>query len=287
MTVSVCIVTLNAAKLLKRCLDSIPAALSSLDYEIIIVDNHSTDNTLKMLRQYYPNITLIKNKYNKGYTGPMNQALSIAKGFYLLQLNPDTELSPDSINTLFKYMEKNTDVGICQPRIIGDDGSFQKSSRRGIATPWATITYFLGLSTLFPNNPRFTQYRLEHLNEYKLIEVDGVSGTCMFFRSKLIEDIGYLDEQFFAYQEDSDYCLRAKDKGWKIIYNPTVSISHFQGLGGSASQPMRSIFEWHRSYFYFYYKHLASNYLIIFNWFYVLVMAAKLILSSIKLAILR
>tara|TARA_B100001105_G_C22219682_1_gene369086 strand:- start:91 stop:744 length:654 start_codon:yes stop_codon:yes gene_type:complete len=217
----------------------------------------------------------------------MNQALSQAKGTYLLQLNPDTELSPGSINALYEYLQGNPDVGICEPRIIGDDGHFQRSTRRGIATPWATITYFLGLSTFFPNNPDMTQYRLEHLDEYVLSEVDGVSGTCMLFRRAVLNDIGYLDERYFAYQEDSDYCLRAKEKGWKIIYNPVVTISHSRGHGGSGTQPMRSIFEWHRSYYYFYYKHLAADYPLLFNWAYTVMMVGKLILTELRHVIRR
>ena len=287
MTISICIVTLDAGKLLKKCLDSIPAALGNLSYEIIIVDNHSRDGTLKMLHEHYSHITLIQNRVNKGYTRPMNQALSQAKGAYLLQLNPDTELSPGSIKSLYEYLQGNPDVGICEPRIIGDDGHFQRSTRRGIATPWATITYFLGLSTFFPNNPDMTQYRLEHLDEYVLSEVDGVSGTCMLFRRAVLNDIGYLDERYFAYQEDSDYCLRAKEKGWKIVYNPVVTISHSRGHGGSGTQPMRSIFEWHRSYYYFYYKHLAADYPLVFNWAYTVMMAGKLILTELKHVIRR
>ena len=201
--VSIIIPHLQGFEILNECVSSIKEEISD-NYEVIIVDNHSKDDTIRMLENFYPQFTLIKNRINKGYTAPMNQALRRAKGSYLLQLNPDTKLSPGSINTLYHYLEMDPTVGICEPRIIGDDGLFQRSTRRGIATPWATITYFLGLSTVFNKNPKMTQYRLEHLDEYTLSEVDGVSGTCMLFRRKVIDDIGYLDERFFAYQEDSD-----------------------------------------------------------------------------------
>tara|TARA_Y100000996_G_C22464587_1_gene619519 strand:+ start:189 stop:1052 length:864 start_codon:yes stop_codon:yes gene_type:complete len=282
MIVSICIVTLNARILLKKCIDSIPIAMDELNYEIIIVDNNSADGTIEMLQTFYPEIILIRNLKNDGYTKPMNQALEKAQGDYLLQLNPDTILSHESVSLLFQYMEANPKVGICEPRIIGDNGLFQYSSRRGIATPWATITYFLGLSTIFSNDPRFTQYRLEHLDENIISEVDGVSGTCMFFRRSVLKEVGYLDERFFAYQEDSDYCLRAKTKGWKIIYNPITTIYHSRGHGGSGTQPMKSIFEWHRSYYHFYKKHLAKNYFFLFNWIYILMMVGKLIFTEIK-----
>ena len=282
MNVSICIVTLNARFLLKKCINSIPIAMAELSYEIIIVDNNSSDGTIEMLQTFYPEIILIRNLKNDGYTKPMNQALEKAQGDYLLQLNPDTILSHESVLLLFQYMEAHTKVGICEPRIIGDNGLFQYSSRRGIATPWATITYFLGLSTIFSNDPRFTQYRLEHLDENIISEVDGVSGTCMFFRRSVLKEVGYLDERFFAYQEDSDYCLRAKKKGWKIIYNPITTFYHSRGHGGSGTQPMKSIFEWHRSYYHFYKKHLAKDYFFLFNWIYILMMVGKLIFTEIK-----
>tara|TARA_Y100001970_G_C14073826_1_gene770900 strand:- start:590 stop:1138 length:549 start_codon:yes stop_codon:yes gene_type:complete len=174
----------------------------------------------------------------------------------------------------------NKNIGICIPRIIDANGDFQKSSRRGIPTPWAVITYFLGLSRLFSKNKIFTQYRLEHLDEYKISEVDAVSGSCMLIKSGVVDDIGILDENFFAYQEDSDFCLRAKQANWKIIYNPESTITHYTGRGGSKSYPMKSILEWHRSYYYYYYKHLSENYSIIFNLFYTIVMIIKMAFST-------
>jgi len=278
--ISICIVTLNARKYLKRCIESIPEALSSLDHEIIIIDNGSMDGTLDLIKKKYPNILYRRNRINLGYTIPMNQAMSMARGEYILQLNPDIELSKRSIYLLVKYMNMNKNIGICIPRIIDANGDFQKSSRRGIPTPWAVITYFLGLSRLFSKNKIFTQYRLEHLDEYKISEVDAVSGSCMLIKSGVVDDIGILDENFFAYQEDSDFCLRAKQANWKIIYNPESTITHYTGRGGSKSYPMKSILEWHRSYYYYYYKHLSENYSIIFNLFYTIVMIIKMAFST-------
>lgn len=278
--ISICIVTLNARNYLKRCIESIPEALSSLDHEIIIIDNGSMDGTLDLIKKKYPNILYRRNRINLGYTIPMNQAMSMARGEYILQLNPDIELSKRSIYLLVKYMNMNKNIGICIPRIIDANGDFQKSSRRGIPTPWAVITYFLGLSRLFSKNKIFTQYRLEHLDEYKISEVDAVSGSCMLIKSGVVDDIGILDENFFAYQEDSDFCLRAKQANWKIIYNPESTITHYTGRGGSKSYPMKSILEWHRSYYYYYYKHLSENYSIIFNLFYTIVMIIKMAFST-------
>ncbi len=274
--ISICIVTLNARIYLKRCLESIPDALSSLRYEVIVIDNGSIDGTSELIKKKYPNINYIKNKKNLGYTIPMNRAISMAKGEYVLQLNPDIELSKKSIYLLVNYMNMNKKIGICIPKIIDENGNFEKSSRRGIPTPWATVTYFSGLSRMFSDNRKFTQYRLEHLNEDAISEVDAVSGSCMLIKSNVIDDIGILDEKFFAYQEDSDFCFRAKQANWKIVYNPQSTITHFTGRGGSKSYPMKTILEWHRSYYYYFNKHLSKNYSKLFNFFYIIIMMTKM-----------
>lgn len=278
--ISICIVTLNARIYLKRCLKSIPKAINSLEHEIIIIDNGSVDGTSDLIKKKYPNAFYRKNRKNLGYTIPMNQAISMARGEYILQLNPDIELSKDSIYRLVKYMNKNKKIGISIPRIVDANGDFQKSSRRGMPTPWAAITYFSGLSRLFSNNKIFTQYRLEHLDENTISEVDAVSGSCMLIKSSVIDDIGILDENYFAYQEDSDFCFRAKQADWKIVYNPESTITHYTGRGGSRSYPLKTILEWHRSYYYYYNKHLSENYSILFNLFYKIIMIAKMTCST-------
>ena len=272
--------TLNSRRYLYRCLESIPKALNSLKFEIIIIDNGSIDGTSDLIEKKYPDIIYKKMNRNIGYTIPMNHAISLAKGKYILQLNPDVELSEKSIYSLVQYMKMNKEIGICIPRIIDGNGDFQKSSRRGIPTPWAVATYFSGLSSLLPNNKKFTQYRLEHLDENIISELDAVSGSCMLIKSRVFKDIGKLDEKFFAYQEDSDFCLRAKKASWKIMYNPKHTVTHYTGKGGSNSYPMKKMLEWHRSYYYFYKKHLSKNYSILFNLFYSLVMIMKMVLST-------
>ena len=277
--ISICIVTLNARKYLKNCLDSIPKALDSLEYEIIIIDNGSSDGTTDLIRKKYPDVKYRRNKKNLGYTIPMNLAISMSRGEYVLQLNPDIKLSKKSIYLLVEYMSINKTIGICIPRIIDGNGNFQKSSRRGIPTPWAVVSYFSGLSRLFSSNTLFTKYRLEHLDENNISEVDAVSGSCMLIKRRVIEDIGVLDENYFAYQEDSDFCFRARMSNWKIIYNPVSTIIHYTGKGGSKSYPEKTIYEWHRSYYYYYNKHLSKKYFILFNWFYKIIMITKMNLS--------
>jgi GT2 family glycosyltransferase len=202
--------------------------------------------------------------------------MRLGRGRYLLQLNPDTLILPEAIDRLVVFMDQHPEVGICGPKVLNRDRTLQKPCRRGEPRPWAVLTYFLGLSSLFPRSPLFSQYLLTYLDEDEIHEVDGVAGSCMMARRALIDQIGYLDERYFAYQEDADFCFRARQAGWKVYYMPGAQIIHYGSLGGSRVQPYRSIYEWHRSYFIYYRQHLAKDYLFFLNGFYYLAMALKL-----------
>ena len=284
---SICIVTLNAERVIQNCLDSIPSALGDFPFEIIIVDNASKDGTISLIQNHHLDIKLIQNKKNDGYTTPMNQALQWAKGDYLLQLNPDVVLSKGVLDGLINYAENNVKIGLCEPKVCHEDGSFQKSTRRGLARPWAVFTYLTGLNRLFPNDARFTEYQLNHLDENKIHQVHGISGTCMLTKRAVFDEIGYLDERFFAYQEDSDFCIRAEKAGWEIHYNPNFFVTHFTGQGGSDSVSFLANFEWHRSYYRYYRKHFSQDYFSGFNAFYYSLMMLKCVFSAIKLSIIK
>jgi GT2 family glycosyltransferase len=272
---SICVVTYNARDYLEASLKSI-FENTRLKFEVIVVDNGSTDGLAEMVRQDYPEISLIQNEKNAGYTRPMNQALIAAGGRYLLQLNPDTLVLPGALDRLVGFMETDLQVGICGPKVLNQDGTLQKPCRRGESRPWAVISYFSGLSSLFPKSKLFGGYLLNYLGEDETHEVAGVSGSCMLIRREVVDQIGYLDERFFAYQEDADYCFRAIKAGWKIYYVPAAQIVHYGGKGGSRVEPYRSIYEWHRSYWLFYKKNYASDYPFVFNWFYYLAIGFKL-----------
>lgn len=300
---SICIVTLNACDYLRNCLRSITGQPSHLhwadadqsarrtspkprsanrgkiDFELIIVDNGSMDGTIKMIQETYPATRLFLNFKNEGFARPINQALRVCAGQYVLVLNPDTIVLSGAINELVEYMDSHPEVGICGPKVLNRDGSLQKACKRGVSRPWAAFSYFLGLSALFPKSKLFGGYLLNYLDEDTTQEVDGVSGSCMMIRHSVIEQVGYFDERFFAYQEDADYCFQAQNAGWKIVYLPRSQIVHFGGQGGSRVQPFRSIYEWHRSYYLYYRKNLSKDYFILFNWFYYLAMGLKLVIS--------
>jgi GT2 family glycosyltransferase len=274
----VCIVSYRVRDLLRDCLRSLYQN-TRLSFEVIVVDNASQDGVVEMLQQEYPQIRLVENQDNAGYTRPMNQALRLGRGRYLLQLNPDTLVLPEAIDRLVAFMDQQPEVGICGPKVLNRDLTLQKPCRRGEPRPWAVLTYFLGLSALFPNSPFFSRYLMTYLDEDVTHPVDGVAGSCMLVRRALIDQIGYLDERYFAYQEDADFCFRARQAGWRVYYMPQAQIIHYGSLGGSRVQPYRSIYEWHRSYFLYYRRHLAKDYFFLFNWLYYLAMGIKLVWS--------
>jgi GT2 family glycosyltransferase len=297
---SICITTLNARDYLHECLHSIseqssylkwdgngqsdsatgddtqPMPESRLEIELILVDNGSTDDSLTMMQDEFPAARLIQNSHNEGFARPINQALRTSQGQYLLVLNPDTIVLPGALNELVQYMVQNPKVGICGPKVLNRDGTLQKACRRGISRPWAAISYFTGLSALFPRSKFFGGYLLNYLDEDQIHEVDGISGSCMLIRRQVIQQIGYFDERYFAYQEDADFCFQAKQAGWKVVYLPSAQIIHFGGQGGSRVQPYRSIYEWHHSYYLYYKKNLARDYFPLFNWLYYFMMGVKL-----------
>lgn len=261
---SFCIVTYKSRDLLSDCLHSIYKDSPRCEIEIIVVDNHSQDGTIDLLRSEFPLVRYVENQTNEGYTRPMNTALRMARGQFLVQLNPDTLVTPGAFDSLLSFMNEHSEAGICTPKVLNRDGTLQKQCRRSAGRPWDAITYFSGLSKRFPDNPRYAGYLMTYLDENEVNEVEAVSGSCMFIRSELIDEIGYLDELFFAYQEDADFCYRARKAGWKIFYVPMAQIYHFGGEGGSGVEVYRSIYQWHRSYFLYYRKHFAKGNIFLF-----------------------
>ncbi|MFC2025813.1 glycosyltransferase family 2 protein [Chloroflexota bacterium] len=283
--VSICIVTYKAKDLLRDCLNSI-STNSNLEYEVIVIDNGSRDGVAEMLVQEFPQVHFIENEFNLGFTQPMNHALRLGRGQYLLQLNPDTITLPNAIDSLAVFMDKHIEVGICGPKVLNRDHTMQKPCRRGESRPLAVISYFTGLAALFPKSKLFGEYLMSYMDEEETHQVAGVSGSCMMIRRKVLDQIGFLDEQFFAFQEDADFCFRTKQAGWEIFYVPKAQIIHFGSMGGSRVHPYRSIFEWHKSYYLFYRKNMAKDYFFLFNWIFYFAMILKF-LSSILINIFR
>lgn len=283
---SVCIPTRQARSLLRDALTSLEENTHASTFEIIVVDNHSDDGTVEMLRDDFPGVQVIVNDHNAGFTRPTNQALRVSCGRYALLLNNDTLVLPGALDRLVAYMDAHPQVGICGPKVLNRDGTLQKQCRRSYATPWDLFCYFSGLAALFPNSRLFARYLMTYMDEDVTHPADAISGSCMLIRRAVLDAIGLLDERFFAYQEDADFCFRARQAGWEIMYYPEARIIHYASRGGSRVNPYRSIYEWHRSYFLYYRKNLASRYIFLFNWLYYAAMlfkfAGALLVNSLR-----
>jgi GT2 family glycosyltransferase len=285
--IGICIVTRDSREEILACLMSLYEQGHQLDMDVVVVDNNSQDETVREIRLKFPSVKLILNGENLGFSRAVNQGLRALQARYYLLLNPDTVILDHALQKLIEFMDANIQAGICIPKILNRDGSLQYQCRRGEGRPWETFSYFIGLARLFPKDQRFTGYLLNHLDNEKVSEVKAVSGSCMMIRHEVVEEIGGLDERYFAYQEDADYCIQARQAGWKVFFVPLAEVVHYGGRGGSAASPYFGVYHWHLSYFLYYQKNLAKDYPFWFHPFYYFAMLTKLMFSLVVLLFSR
>ncbi len=276
---TICIVGINAENVLRDCLHSIHGSQLNRSYQVIYVDNGSKDGTKPMLAKDFPEVVTLWNSQNLGFAKANNQAIRLSASPFILLLNPDTRVKPGALNVLLDYLDDHPQTGIIGPKVLNSDGTFQAQCKRGEARPWEVICYFSGLAKRFPHSQTFSGYLQGFLDENSTHDVPAISGSCMLVRREVIDQIGLLDERFFAYQEDTDYCVSARKAGWLVTYHPTAEIIHYGGRGGAGTQPFRQIIVWHQSYFRYYHKQLAKDYFFLFNWLYYSIMGIKLVIS--------
>ncbi|MFZ1730190.1 MAG: glycosyltransferase [Bacteroidota bacterium] len=227
--ISVVIVSYNVRDLLESCLQSLYTALSGISHEVFVVDNRSDDGTVEMVRQRFPQALMIANDDNLGFARGNNLALSRATGETLLLLNPDTLVQEDTVSTMLQFFRENEDVGMAGCKIINPDGSFEPACRRSFPGVWPSFTKLSGLSSLFPRSQLFARYNLTYLSEDESYEVDAISGSFMMLRRAVYDAIGGLDESYFMYGEDLDWCYRTQKAGWKLYYVHNTKIVHYGG----------------------------------------------------------
>jgi len=229
MKLSVVIVNYNVKEFLEQCLLSVQKAFDKLDGEIIVVDNNSVDGSCQMVRTKFPEIRLIENSENKGFSKANNQAIKEAQGEYILLLNPDTLVEEDSFEKCAGFMDKHHEVGALGVKMLDGKGNFLKESKRGLPSPWVALYRITGLSNLFPTSAKFARYYLGHLPPDQINEVEILSGAFMFLRKAALAKSGLLDEDFFMYGEDIDLSYRIVQQGYKNIYFPETKIIHYKG----------------------------------------------------------
>ncbi len=262
MDLSVVIVNYQTFELTKNTINSIFEHQYSFNYEILVVDNASSDDSLVRLREYFGDkVTFIASKVNNGFASGNNQALRIVKGRYVLLLNSDTIVWENTLENIYKYMEKHSDVGVCGCRVLLENGELDKACKRSF--PNLKNSFFI----LFhiPTNSENNDYNLDNLPDDGIYEVDCLTGAFMFMRAEVLNDVGLLDETFFMYGEDIDFCFRIKKAGWKIIYYGGSKITHLKGAS-SKKQKSKLIYEFYRAMYVYYKKHHSKDSLFLINW---------------------
>lgn len=262
--ISIIIVSYNTKELLKACLESIESSRRPDDrFEVIVVDNASGDGSEQYLKRK-KNIHTIINKTNGGFSRANNQGIKSSVGEYVLLLNSDTEIRPNTLQELLVYMDTYTRVGAVTCRVELPDSKIDPACHRGFPTPWASFTYFLGFEKMFPRSELFSQYHLGYKDMNSIHEIDSPVGAFFLTRRKILADIQGLDEDYFMYGEDIDLSYRIKEAGWPIVYYPLVSILHRKKQSGRSgkNQDVRKQTD---IYFYdamkiFYTKHFMKKY---------------------------
>ncbi len=258
---SVIIVNYNVKEFILNSIASVKKAAKNISAEIIVIDNASQDGSPEVIAQKFPDVKLIANKENIGFGKANNQGLEIARGEFVLLLNPDTLVRENTFDKMIEFMNENPEAGLATCKVLNPDGTLQLACRRSFPRPWVSFTKITGLSSLFPKSKLFAKYNLTYLDENKSYEVDAVSGSFMFLRREAVTDVGGFDPDFFMYGEDLDLCYRIKSKGWKVFYYPGTEIIHYKGESAKRS----SIDE--TRYFYnamslFVEKHFSSSWLL-------------------------
>ena len=239
---SIIILSYNTEELLRKCLQSLQKAKKD-DYQIemIVVDNASSDKSPEMVAKEFPQLKLIKSKKNLGYAGGNNLGLKEAQGEFILFLNSDTEIDKEALVKMMKFMKENPKVGASSPKTRLFSGGLDPDCHRGFPTPWASITYFLGLEKFFPKSKLFGQYHQFYLNLDQPHEIDAGFGTFMFIRKKALDEVGNWDEQYFFYGEDLDLFYRIKEAGWKIMFYPETLVVHHKGASSGLRKESKAV----------------------------------------------
>ncbi|GAB4136364.1 MAG: glycosyltransferase [Bacteroidia bacterium] len=258
MKLTVVIVNYNVRHFLEQCLHSVRKALKNVDGEVYVVDNNSVDGSETMVREKFPEVHFIANKVNVGFSKANNQAMRIAKGEYILLLNPDTVVEESTFEKVIAFMDAHPDAGGLGVQMIDGKGNFLPESKRGLPTPAVAFYKIFGLSRLFPKSRTFGRYHLGYLDKNATHEVDILSGAFMLMRKKALDQVGLLDEDYFMYGEDIDLSYRIQLGGWKNYYFHDTRIIHYKGESTKKSS-VNYVFVFYRAMVIFAGKHFSQK----------------------------
>ena len=258
MKLSIIIVNYNVKHFLKQCLHSVLKASESVSHEIICIDNHSVDGSIEMLINDFPKIKLIRNDKNRGFARACNQGIKIAKGEYILILNPDTVLENDSLIKPIQFMDIHPEAGSLGVKMVDGSGKYLPESKRGLPTPAAAFYKMSGLAKLFYPSQLFGKYYLDYLNKDEIHSVHVLTGAYMLIRKTVLDKVGPFDEQFFMYGEDIDLSHRIIKAGFKNFYFPKTRIIHYKGES-TKKQGIKYVYTFYKAMIIFSKKHFSKK----------------------------
>jgi O-antigen biosynthesis protein len=229
MELSVIIVSYNVCDYLRQALASVIKATTGINCEIIVVDNHSSDGSVAMIRDEFRDVRLIISASNEGYAAACNKGIMASSGDFILILNPDTVVQPDAVKVAMTFMQGHPDAGAAGARLVDGGGNFLPESKRGFPSPLTSFFRLTGIGKLFPRSAFFNAYYLGHLSEYETCRADILTGAFMLIRREALDTAGLFDTAFFMYGEDIDLCWRIRKAGFYNYYLPGVLVTHFKG----------------------------------------------------------
>jgi GT2 family glycosyltransferase len=278
---SVVIVNFNVRYFLEQCLDSVAKALENLapqTAEVFVVDNASVDGSQQMVKDRFPWCHLIENSENVGFSRANNQAIRISGGRYILLLNPDTLIQPDTLSRVCAFMEEHPEAGALGVRMVDGRGRFLPESKRGLPTPLTAFFKVFGLSALFPQSRLFGRYHLRYLDEFQVHAVDVLSGAFMLIRRSALKKAGLLDEDFFMYGEDIDLSYRLQKAGYTNYYYPLTTIIHYKGESTKKGS-LNYVRVFYQAMIIFAEKHFSGSGGLLFRWLIRLAVALRAFLA--------
>lgn len=253
MDVSTVIVNWNTCDILRNCLASLYAKTRDVEFEVIVIDNASSDGSVDMVKSEFPQAELIANTENRGFAAANNQGIAVAQGRYVLLLNSDTVVLDGAIDKVVAFADTYPKAGITGCRVLNEDKTLQLSCFMfpSVLNMFLLTTY---LHKLFPKSKLFGRSRMTWWDGSDIREVDVVTGCFMLVRQEAIKQVGMMDEGFFMYWEETDWCYRFKRAGWKIMFTPCGEIIHLGGVSSKQVKP-KMVRQWRKSMLLFFKKH--------------------------------
>jgi O-antigen biosynthesis protein len=285
MKLSIVIVNYNVKYFLEQCLYSIYRSLKGIDGEIIVIDNNSVDGSEAIIRDKFPEVKLVINKENVGFSKATNQGIKLASGEYILCINPDTVIEETTLQLCIHFMDQHPDAGGLGPKMIDGKGKYLSESKRGLPTPQTALFKIIGLTKFFPNSPVFARYYLGHLSKNEVSPIEILTGSFMFLRKTVLDKVGLFDETFFMYGEDIDLSYRILQAGFKNYYFPETTIIHYRGESTKKSSA-NYVLIFYKAMKIFAEKHYANKHAFLFSFLINFAINFRAFLSLVKRSII-